>query len=205
MSLHAAVLFLHVLAALVLVGHSVGTPLVLAAIREAPTVGALRTWLRFARDSARLNPPAAMVLLATGIVLAPGRWGQAWLWGAIALWVASTALAVGVVKATGERVGALAGAGADGPLPPELDAARSSARWVLGADALLGTDLAALLLMFTQSGLLGTVLVVAASVAIAVAAGALRRRGAEGWRGAGSPGVTASGPRVSRSSAASSS
>jgi hypothetical protein len=176
MSLHTAVLFLHVVAAVTLVGHSLGTPLVLAAIRAAPTVAALRPWLRFAHDSARVNPLAALVLLATGIQLGSGRWDEGWLQVACALFVWSTALAVGVVKATGERVAALAAADAEADISPALDTLRRSARWMLAADALVATDLATLFLMVAQPGLLVSVAVVVAANAGALGLRAVRNR-----------------------------
>lgn len=186
MNLHGAVLFLHVLAALVLVGHSLGTPLVLAAIRDAPTPPALLAWLRFARDSARVNPFAALVLLASGIQLGSGRWGEGWLQVACALFVVSAALAVGVVKATGERVAALAVAAGEGVVSPAVDELRRSPRWMLAADALIATDLATLFLMVVQPGLL-------ASVALAVGANAAML----GVRAIQSRRVTVPSPRAS--------
>jgi len=186
MSLHVAVLFLHVVAALVLVGHSLGTPLVLAAIRDAPTTAALLPWLRFAHHSARVNPFAAIVLLATGIQLGSGRWDEGWLLVSCALYVVNSALAVGVVKGTGQRVAALALADAGAAVSPALDTLRRSPRWALAADALIATGLATLFLMVAQPGLL-------ASVAVAVGANAamLGLRAIQGRR------LTAPSPQVS--------
>jgi hypothetical protein len=166
MPLHTSVVFLHVLSAIFLVGHSFGTPLVLATIRRAPTTGALRTWLGFARDSSRFNPPVALVLLGTGGWLGTGRWDEGWIGVAAALWVASTVLAVAIVKKVGEQVAALATGPADAPVPPAADALRRSTRWRLGAEGLIGCNLAALALMLFQPGLAGSV-----AVALGVTAG----------------------------------
>jgi hypothetical protein len=160
MRLHVAVLFLHVLSAFVLVGHSLGTPFVLAAIRNAPTISALRSWLKFARDSGRVNPIVAFVLLGTGVQLGAGRWDEGWLQVAGALWLVSAALAAGVVRATGERVAALALADSDAIVSPSIDALRRSSGWTLAAHALIATDLATLFLMVAQPGLLVSVAIV---------------------------------------------
>ena len=180
MSLHTVALFLHVLAALLLVGHSVSTPLVLSSIRDAPTNAALRPWLLFARDSARASPIAALVLLASGIYLGTGRWDEGWLQVSTALWFVNSALAAGVVKATGQKVAALVMPAGDGPIPREADALRRSPRWDLGAHGMIANDLALLLLMYAQPGLLASVAIAGGSVAVVLGFRALRGRRAEG-------------------------
>jgi len=98
----------------------------------------------------------------------------------------NSALAVGVVKATGQRVAALALADAGAAVSPALDTLRRSPRWALAADALIATGLATLFLMVAQPGLL-------ASVAVAVGANAamLGLRAIQGRR------LTAPSPQVS--------
>lgn len=176
MGLQFLVPFLHVLAAVVLFGHSLATPLVLAAMRDAPTTAALRPWLRFARDSARVNPLAAVVLLATGVRLGAGRWNEGWLQVACVLFVVDCALAIGVVKATGQRLAALAATAGDAGIPPVVDALRRSPRWTRAADLLVANDVAALLLMYAQPGLAGSVVVTAAATAGMLTFRALRDR-----------------------------
>jgi hypothetical protein len=176
---YSVVLFVHVLAAVVLVGHSLFAPFVHAAIRKATSPAALLGWLGLARDSARVNPLAALTLLATGVYLAAGRWSEGWLQVASVLFVVSSALAIGVVKATGERLARLAAASLErGGLTDELEALRHSRRWTAAADALLANDLAALYLMVAQPGLVGSILATVAANAALLAWRALRNRGA---------------------------
>lgn len=187
MTLQTGVPLLHVLAALLLVGHGLGTPLLIAAIRGAPTGAALRPWLLFARDGARLNPPAALVLLATGAWLGRGRWDEGWLQVSAALWLVNSALAVRVVGAVGQRIGMLVGT-EDGTIPLEADVLRYSVRWEAAAWAMIAVDLATLVLMYEQPGLAGAIAVVAGAFAAVFGARAVRsRRGA-----APAPGISTS-------------
>lgn len=175
-ALQTSVPFLHVLSALLLVGHSVATPHVIGAIRGAPTVTALRPWLAFARDTARLNPLAALVLLATGVWLGRGRWDEGWLQVSAALWLVNSALAVRVVGGIGERIGSVLGSAGEPTIPVEVDALRNSARWEAGAWAMVAVDLATLVLMYAQPGLTGSLAVVAGAFAAVLGARALRSR-----------------------------
>lgn len=173
---YSVVLFVHVLAAVVLVGHSLFAPFVHAAIRRATSPAALLGWLGLARDSARVNPLAALTLLATGVYLAAGRWSEGWLQVASVLFFVSSALAVGVVKATGERLARLAAASLERGLTDEIEALRHSPRWAIAADLLVANDLAALFLMVAQPGLVGSILTTVGTNAALLAWRALRDR-----------------------------
>ncbi len=162
MSAFTVVVFFHVLGATALVGHGLASPLVHAAVKRAPTVESLLPWLGYARDSAKLNPLASLLVLGTGLWLAEGRWGEGWLEVSAGLFVASAVLAMGVVARGGKQLAAAAGAAPRGPVPPSLDALRHAAPWNRGADALLANGIALLFLMVNQPGLL---------VSLAVAAG----------------------------------
>jgi hypothetical protein len=170
MTLYALVLFAHVLAAAVLVGSSLSAPALHGAIRRAATVAELRPWTRFARDAARLNPASAVVLLATGIYLASGRWTEGWIQVGLALFVVNSALAVRVVKGTLARLG-LAAASGEGAVTESLDALRRSVALEVATHLLIANDVAALYLMVAQPGLAASlaVTVVAAAAAIALA------------------------------------
>ncbi|MFT3913444.1 MAG: DUF2269 family protein [Anaeromyxobacteraceae bacterium] len=161
MSPFTIVVFLHILGATALVGHGLASPLVHAAVKRAPTVEALLPWLGFARDSAKLNPLASLVVLATGLWLAEGRWGEGWLEVSAALFVASAVIAMAIVARAGKQLAAAAVAAPRGPIPPALDALRHAAPWNRGADALLANGIATLFLMVNQPGLLVSVLVAA--------------------------------------------
>ena len=160
MTLVRLVLFVHILAGVILLGHSLLSPLLLAATRRASTLEALRAATGLARQASRANPIAAFAVLASGIYLATGRWAEAWLYMSCAQWVVSAALSAAVVLPIDGRLHRLAAAAGDGPLTAEIDATRRSTRWTVASDAVLAGDLAVLCLMTLQPGLLGSLLVI---------------------------------------------
>jgi hypothetical protein len=174
MTVHALVLFAHVVAATVLVGGSLVAPFARHAIRDAPTLGALRPWLSFVRNSTRLHPLAALVLLASGVYLAAGRWSEGWLPVSTALFVVTSLVAVKAVGARGERIAALAASAGEGPIGPDIDALRRSAAWGVAGDVLVANDLAALFLMSVQPGLLASIAAVVVSNGVVAALRAVR-------------------------------
>jgi len=175
MDFYRLVLFLHVAAAVVLAGSALFAPLSRAAVRRAATIWELRRALAFARDAVRVNPLAALVLLATGLYLAAGRWSEAWLVAGAALYVASAAVAVGIEKPAMARVAAAAPPSADGPVPASVDAARDSPAWDLATDALLANNVGAFFLMTYQPGPATSAATVAACAAAVLVARGMRR------------------------------
>jgi hypothetical protein len=176
MALQRLVLFVHLLGAVVLLASSLYGPLTRAAIRCADSLAALRSWLGFARDCARANPLAALVVLLTGVYLGRGRWSEGWLVVSLVVFMADTVIAVAVVEATGKRLGKLAATAGEGPVGEAIDRLRSSLAWDLGADALLASDVAVLYLMLQQPGLGASVAAVVLANAAALAYRLLRRR-----------------------------
>jgi len=176
MSSFTIVVFLHILGATALVGHGLSSPLVHAAIRRAPTTEALLPWLVFARDSAKLNPIAALVVLGSGLWLGEGRWGEGWLEVSLLLFVASAVVAMAVVARAGKQLAGLAAASPRGPVPAPLDALRRAAHWNRGADALLANGLATLFLMVNQPGLVVSLLVAGGTHAAVLAVRTLADR-----------------------------
>jgi hypothetical protein len=186
MTLHAAVLSVHVFAGVLLVGHSLLTPLLLAAIRRAPTPGLLLGSLELARDSGRPAPFAALALLASGLYLSSGMWTEGWILAALVLFPVNSALAMGIVKSTGERLARRAVCAGTGPITGEMEELRNAVRWTVAADVLLANDVAALVLMTAKPGLLGSALLIAGANVALLGFRALRRARAQG----AAPGLT---------------
>jgi uncharacterized membrane protein len=174
-STYNLVLFLHIASATALVGHTLGVPLVIRAIRDARSLDTLRGWLDFARTSARFNLALAMVLLASGLHLGrqAGWLTEGWVIVSVASWVINSILAVRVVERTGKALSVAAGGVGDGPIPPEVEALRGSRGWALGAEVMLASDLAILYLMVAKPSLVESLVVPGALNAIVVVRRAL--------------------------------
>jgi hypothetical protein len=159
---YQAVVFVHVLAATVLVGSSLSFVLVRRAIRGAQTVDELRGWLRFAHGSAATSPAAALALLASGIALgSQGWWTATWFPFAVAVFAFNVVFAVRPAHAVAAELASGAAASRPGPVPASLDAVRRSARLDVPHDLLLGNDLAMLFVMIVKPPLAGSCLALA--------------------------------------------
>jgi hypothetical protein len=175
---YSLVLFAHVMAAVTLVGHSLGSPIIRAALREAGTSSELRRVVAFEQRASRWNPLVAVVLLGSGIYLgSAGWWHFGWFYVSIGGWVVNAILAGAVVHATLTALLA-ATAGGDGPITPGADALRRSTRLAVGAQVMLANDLALLFVMFNKPGTIESIAVFAAANAALVALALLPRRAA---------------------------
>jgi hypothetical protein len=143
-SLYQIALFIHVIAAFVLIGSSLSAPLLRGAIRAAQSVPELQRWLAYSQRAGRANPPAAMVLLATGIYLgSAGWWTTGWFYVSVAAWVANMVLAVLVVKRTEAAVAAA-------PEMEAADRARRSLAWDMAEASMLANDFAIVWVMLNK-------------------------------------------------------
>jgi uncharacterized membrane protein len=150
MSAYDLVVFVHVLAAVVLVGGGIlATPAVDAAIRRATTVSELRRWLTAARPLGLINPISSIALLGSGIYLASlGDWWSApWVQIAVVFWMVNAVLANVVVNPSHRRVAQLTSAAEGDEIGPELDEVRRSPRPRAASDLMLASDLGILFLM----------------------------------------------------------
>jgi len=166
------VLFVHVAAAMALVGGSViASTRVRATVRSARTTQELRAFLAIGRPLAVLNPVASMLVFASGLYLASvGRfWALGWVQVAVAFWVVNVIVAVAVVKPAIARTAMEAARAGDGAVGERLDAIRWSLRWSVGSDVLVANDSAMLYLMAVKPGFAGSLLAVAVANALALA------------------------------------
>ena len=194
LSLYSVVLLAHIAAGIVLVSSAVFAPLTRGAILRATSLERLRDWVTFLERSVRANPPAAMVLLASGLYMgATGWWSQPWFFVALGAWVANFVLATFVVRPAVAAV-ARAAASGEGPVNAGVDRLRRSRRWEVGEGLMRGNDFAMLYVMFVKPSGLESGLVVAAAAAVCVGLEwALTRRAGR----AQVPGLTAAATEAS--------
>jgi uncharacterized membrane protein len=179
MNPYLLIVFVHVAAAVVLLGGSVvGSPLVRAALRRAATAQDVRAHLKIEIPLSSLEPFSAIVVLASGIHLASVTrvWSLGWVQVAVAFWLVNAVIGGAVIKPALARLGAEAARAGDGPVDGRLDALRRSRRWSYGGDALLANDATMLFLMTTKPSLAGSLLAVTVVNAIVLAVGTLGGR-----------------------------
>lgn len=161
-AIYEITVFVHVLAALVLIGNAFWSARLRAAVRTASTRGEVRAFIAFAIRSTRINPLAALVLLGTGIYLGSyGWWSAAWFYVAAGAWVANLLLAVLAVGPAERAVLEAADRGTGDVVEADLDRARSRRAWDLAAAVMLASDLAMVWVMFNKPGLAGALLTIA--------------------------------------------
>mgnify|MGYP001766972047 CR=1 FL=1 len=164
LSLYSVVLLVHIASAIVLVGSALFAPLTRHAILRASTVDRVLDWLDFLRRSARANPPAAMVLLASGLYLgSEGWWSQPWFYVALGAWVANFSLATFAVKPSVIALARAAAGAGSGPVGAEIDRLRRSRRWEVAEGLMRGNDLAMMYVMFVKPSAAESLVVVAAA------------------------------------------
>jgi hypothetical protein len=169
-SAYVLVVFVHIAAAVLLLGTSIlGEPAVRAAARRATEPHDLRAFLAIGRPMAVLSPLAAVLLLASGVYLASIAhfWTLGWIQVATAFWIVNCVVAVAVVKPAIGRVAAEA-TSATTSIGPDLDRLRWSRAWTWGVDLLAANDAAVLYLMTAKPGLGGSLaIVILANIAVA--------------------------------------
>jgi hypothetical protein len=163
-SLYSIVLLVHIASGIVLVSSALFAPLTRHAILRAPTTDRLRDWVDFFVRSARANPPAAMLLLASGLYLgSAGWWSQPWFYVAAGAWAANFLLATLAVKPSVAALARAAAGAGNGAVGLEVDRLRHSRRWEVAEGIMRGNDLAMLYVMFVKPSLAESLLVVAAA------------------------------------------
>lgn len=177
---YSLLVFVHILAATVLLATSLFEPLTRSALRRASTNGDALTWLAFQRRITRLNPLAALVVLASGVYLGTVGWtSQAWFQLAIVLFVANSLAASIVIKRLDTRLAQHLAGTPTHPLSRPADDARWSAAWDLTGAFLLANDLVLLLLMVRKPALGASLAILVAFHAAAALAAVLLRRPAQ--------------------------
>lgn len=169
MSTYQAVLFTHVLAAILLVGNSFLAPVIRNLTSEAASAEALIRALDLERRTTRWNPPVALVLLASGVYLGSGGWWtEPWFHVSVLAWVANSLLASLVIRRV---IGALRQSAAEvaGPGGQPIDRLSGWRRWSLSLAFMMGNDVGVLYLMIGKPGWAGSMAVLVATNLAAVA------------------------------------
>ncbi len=171
MLMYELIVFLHVLAAVVLLGASLlATPAVNVWIRRASTATELRRWLSAGRPLAWINPVASLTILASGVYLASvGQWwGAPWVWTALVMWMANLVLAITVTGPTLENIARAIFASDSRFVSPQVDTMRNSQLWWFTSDVMAANDVAILFLMVTKPGLVSSIIVVLGANAVGI-------------------------------------
>lgn len=166
-------LFLHVAVAFALVGGSLSAPRFRGAIRAAGSSAEMRQWIGFARRATRLNPAAALIVLATGIWLgSQGWWTEGWFYVSIAAWLANSLLAVLVVNRTEESLEKAVDAG--GTLEA-VDSIRFATKWDVATASMLANDFALIWIMMQKPSATASLVVIVAANALLIGIARARR------------------------------
>ncbi len=178
MSLYTLGKFVHIAAAIVLVGSYLLAPVVHGGIRGADDVRVLRALTRLQQRVLTASGPAAVLVLASGVFMTMSGWSfaHAWIAVSIALFVANGALAMVVVDPHVKQVLAAAAAAPDGPPDRELTELVHDARAVGALRIVVGIDLAIIFLMVNKPGLAGSVAVAGTGLAVGASLAALVSR-----------------------------
>ena len=168
MGLYTLMKFVHIAAAILLVGSYLLAPVLHGAIRGATDVRALRALARLQHRVISASGPAAALVLAAGVYMTFAGWSftNGWIVVSITLFVTNGTLAMSVVDPHVKKLIAAADEASDGPPDGTLIGIVRDAR-VLGAmRVVVGIDLAILFLMVNKPGWIGSLAVAAAGLAL---------------------------------------
>lgn len=169
-SAYSAVLLVHVVSAVVVVGHSLLAPVSRHLALRAATLPELRAHVELGRRAARWTPVAAMVVLASGAYLGSyGWWTQSWFFVSLGAWLASALLSAAVVQRAEHGLSRAAQAAGEWIIPADADRLRRSRRWTAALASTLANDVAMVVVMYQKPGLAAAAAVVALANAIALA------------------------------------
>ena len=179
MSLYTLTKYVHIAAAIVLVGSYLLAPVLHGAIRGATDVRAVRALALLQHRVLTASGPAAGLVLAAGIYLTLAGWSftDGWILVSIGLFAANGTLAMAVVDPHAKKLLAAANNAPDGPPDPVLTDLAHDARVGGALRIVVGIDLAILFLMVNKPGWAGSVAVAGMGLALGLflAARALRR------------------------------
>jgi hypothetical protein len=172
--LYAAILFVHIVSAILVVGSTLFAPLVGAGVQRSATVQSLREWANLLRTMGQWAGRAAPVTFLAGLYLAFAGdwWGSGWLEVSLLLFALAGVGALGFLDPAAGRLVEAAEAAPDGPISAELDELRHGRRTQVVESFLLPGDLTIVFLMTNKPGFVGSLV----ALGVAAAAGALLLR-----------------------------
>ena len=181
MDLYHLVLFAHIIGAVVVVGSSFVSPLLMGGIRRAATVDRYRDWVEVMQKIARVTGMSAGVVLLSGLYMGvtAHSFTQGWLAVSLVLFIVNGILAGGLLSKHLDLMAEAAGDAPDGPVPAEAAQLAGSQRAHTIEGIAFGNDLAIVFLMTNKPGWTAALLVAAAGLAIG---GAIIARAARSHR-----------------------
>src|ERR687891_468762 len=176
MDLYSVLLFVHVLSAMALFGVLAVETVALASLRRPATLDEGRKWMAIMRGTGRLGPIAMVPLLAAGIWMMALRWDAApWIVAALAGVVAMAVLAGAVTRRAMRRFAQSLGARAE-LSPGGIAALADAGPLALSLWLRVALAIGILALMTMKPGVLGSVAIMALSLALGAAVGLRSKR-----------------------------
>jgi uncharacterized membrane protein len=178
MSLYTLGKYIHIVAAIVLVGSYLLAPVVHRLIRGATDVRAVRALARLQQHALTAAVPAVVLVLASGVYMTLAGWSftQSWIAVALVLFVVNGAVAMSLVDPHVKELLAATDEASDGPLDRDLADLVNDARVVGAMRMVVGVDLAIIFLMVNKPGWAGSVAVAGAGLALGGSLAALASR-----------------------------
>jgi hypothetical protein len=181
MTLYASLLFVHVVAAIALVGGGLWAHLTFGALTRAPTVDGMRASAAWLHTMVKASGPVAGGVLVTGLYLtfAGSWWGAGWPVVSLVIFALTGLTASRLVDPRVARIHSTLEGEPVGPAPPDLTARLHDPTLTLTVHVLTGTDLAIVYLMVAKPGWAGSIAAAALGAAAGAASGrrALQRSG----------------------------
>lgn len=170
MTLYSAVVFVHVVSAIVLVGSTFFAPFIGAGLRRTPTVQGVREWSTVFQRIGKFAGKSAPITFLAGLYLAFAGdwWGSGWLEVSLTLFVLSGVGALGVLDPAAGRLVEAAQVAPDGPVTAELETLRHDRRMATVESFLLPGDLAIVFLMTNKPGFVGALATAAVAALVGV-------------------------------------
>lgn len=168
MSLYGAVLFLHVITAILLVGGSMWSHVAGAMLARSETVEGARSHASFLQTFSRASGPLAALVLLAGIYMATdaGLWGEAWLVASLVLFLLVGAGAALVVDPSTTRMVRVLDEARAGAMTPAIAGELADPRLTVVLSLFAASDLALVFLMTNKPGLIGSLTVIGAFEAV---------------------------------------
>ncbi|GGI03347.1 DUF2269 family protein [Egicoccus halophilus] len=171
MSLYSVLVFVHVVAAIAVVGGSLFGPLMGVALRRTETVGQLRAVTGYVEGAGTVAGAGALAVLASGLYLgfAGNWWGSGWIEVSLAMFALAGFLALGVADPSIKRLRTALVDAPDGPVTAAFDRLRREPRRTVAEGLLLGIDVTIVFLMTNKPGFVGAL----TAAAVGITAGAV--------------------------------
>lgn len=176
MKIYNLALFAHIAGAAVLLSFGFVMPLLGRRIAKTPTVASLREWVEASYRYGKMGPPAAVVVLLSGLYMAFDAWSfaDAWIVVSLVLFVMAGGIAGGVLDPHFAKALEKIDDTPAGPVPADLRAMVTEPRVANFESVMFGFDVAIVFMMTNKPGLTGSL--IAAAVGLAISGALIARR-----------------------------